>query len=319
MDVANVRAHYSPNPLYPLLYQYEDEDEDAYDTTNSSGSDSSDRDHYQSFYDASMAVLFDLPNTIVVSTYVLLTLVWAECLVQSRIHTVNTLQLKRKWLLGYTIFNSSLYFTQLVLYSTLVFVSRSKTVKNILYAGMTGMNCSAVGLVAFTYFYLNIKFAGFPTRSPFAKKAFRRISKVLALWTASRILWAIIMLVVYVKGIELLHANYSAVLLGFLFVACEIVPIVVMLDYSYMQIIGFERDETEAGAGGGLQSQIYSLIEQDFSGGDGHGHGNNGHGNGHGNGRGDDQGDWLGGFDLHDSFDFMARNVNAAVSNEPLL
>jgi hypothetical protein len=99
-----------------------------------------------------------------------------------------------------------------------------------------------------------------------------------------------------------------------MFVACEFVPIVVMLDYSYMQIIGFERDETEAGVGGGgLQSQIYSLIEQDFSGGDG-----NGYVNGHG--RGDDQGDWLGGFDLNDSFDFMARNVNAAVSNnEPLL
>jgi hypothetical protein len=94
-----------------------------------------------------------------------------------------------------------------------------------------------------------------------------------------------------------------------MFVACEFVPIVVMLDYSYMQIIGFERDETEAGVGGGgLQSQIYSLIEQDFSGGDG-----NGYVNGHG--RGDDQGDWLGGFDLNDSFDFMARNVNAAVSN----
>ena len=94
-----------------------------------------------------------------------------------------------------------------------------------------------------------------------------------------------------------------------MFVACEFVPIVVMLDYSYMQIIGFERDETEAGVGGGgLQSQIYSLIEQDFSGGDG-----NGYVNGHG--RGDDQGDWLGWFDLNDSFDFMARNVNAAVSN----
>jgi len=322
MDVANVRAHYSPNPLdyyyyhgaYSSSYSYSHghgktesqvsilQRQDADD----SGWDGNDRDHYQSFYDASMAVLFDLPNTIVVSTYVLLTLVWAECLIQSRIHTVDTLQLKRKWLLGYTIFNSSLYFTQLVLYTTLVFVSRSKMVKNILYAGMTGMNCSAVGLVAYTYFFLNIKFAGFPTRSPLAKKAFRRISKVLALWTVSRILWAIIMLVVYVEGIELLH--YSAVLLGFLFVACEIIPIVVMLDYSYMQIIGFERDET--GGGGGLQSQIYSLIEQDFSGGDGHGHGHM---------RGDDQGDWLGGFYLNDSFDFMARNANAAVSNEPLL
>jgi hypothetical protein len=305
MDVANVRAHYSPSPVNYHTYYYgntldgnadidvaaitvQAEDED--------GDDSRDQDHYQSFYDASMAVLFDLPNTIVVSTYILLTLVWAECFVQSRIHTVNTTQLKRKWMLGYTIFNSGLYFTQLVLYATLVFVSRSKMVKNVLYAGMTGINCCAVGLVTLMYFFLNIKFAGFPTRSPQAKKAFRRISKVLALWTVSRILWALIMLVVYVKGIELLH--FSSVLLGFSFVACEIVPIVVMLDYSYMQIIGFERDES------GFQSQIHSLVEQEFSGGDEH------DGDPHGE-------DWLGGFDLNDSFGFVERNDGA--SNEPLL
>jgi len=112
----------------------------------------------------------------------------------------------------------------------------------------------------------------------------------------SRILWALIMLVVYVKGIELLH--FSSVLLGFSFVACEIVPIAVMLDYSYMQIIGFERDES------GFQSQIHSLVEQEFSGGDEH------DGDSHGE-------DWLGGFDLNDSFGFVERNDGA--SNEPLL
>jgi len=301
MDVANVRAHYSPSPVNYHNHNRNHNHDYNYGTEtliqaeDKEGGAGSDQDHYQSFYDASMAVLFDLPNTIVVSTYILLTLVWAECFVQSRIHTVNTTQLKKKWLLGYTIFNSCLYSTQLVLYTALVFANRSKMVKNILYAGMTGMNCCAVGLVAAMYFFLNVKFAGFPTSSPQAKKAFRRISKVLALWTVARIMWAVIMLVVYVKGIELLH--FSSVLLGFLFVACEIIPIVVMLDYSYMQIIGFERDESS-----GFQSQMHSLVEQEFSGGDG---------------QAGEQGDWLGGFDLNDSFGFLERDEVA--SNEPLL
>ncbi len=51
MNMANVRAHYSLQPAH-------------------AGSD-----RHQLFYDRSMTVLFDLPNCMVVSTYVLLTLV----------------------------------------------------------------------------------------------------------------------------------------------------------------------------------------------------------------------------------------------------
>eukprot|EP00957_Ditylum_brightwellii_P057149 4330354-Ditylum_brightwellii.AAC.1 len=60
MDVANVRAHYA---LQPTGYHIH---------TNSTIAEP--RDKNQSFYDSSMTVLFDLPNAIVVSTYVLLTL-----------------------------------------------------------------------------------------------------------------------------------------------------------------------------------------------------------------------------------------------------
>ena len=64
MDIANVRAHYKPIP--------------SHSHSNS---------RTQNFYDTSLSVLFDLPNAIVVSTYVLLTLVWAERFLQSRFHT----------------------------------------------------------------------------------------------------------------------------------------------------------------------------------------------------------------------------------------
>merc|ERR1719343_87197 len=55
------------------------------------------------------------------------------------------------------------------------------------------------------------------------------------------------MLFIYIWNIELLQsttesgkANYSFVLLLFLFVICEIIPILTMLDYSYLTIIHFE-------------------------------------------------------------------------------
>lgn len=92
MNMANVRAHYSLQP-----------------NTNSRG------DKTQDFYDEAMTVLFDLPNCIVVSTYVLLTLVWAECFLEARFHTENAVYWKRRLLIGFMVFNTLLYAVCLVL------------------------------------------------------------------------------------------------------------------------------------------------------------------------------------------------------------
>eukprot|EP00553_Chaetoceros_curvisetus_P013774 CAMPEP_0204637762 /NCGR_PEP_ID=MMETSP0717-20131115/37501_1 /ASSEMBLY_ACC=CAM_ASM_000666 /TAXON_ID=230516 /ORGANISM="Chaetoceros curvisetus" /LENGTH=160 /DNA_ID=CAMNT_0051657277 /DNA_START=79 /DNA_END=561 /DNA_ORIENTATION=- len=128
---------------------------------------------------------------------------------------------------------------------------------------MTGINLAAVSMVGILYFYLNVKFAGYPLRSVRAQKSLNKISKVLAMWTISRILWAIAFLVVFVFQIELLHSSknpvLSPILLISLFVFCEIMPIIVMLDYSYIQIIGFERDN-------GRNQRVDTLVEQDFNG-----------------------------------------------------
>lgn len=67
LNLANVNAHYSLN--------------------SGDNQDDGDEDENQEFYDTAMTVLFDLPNCIVASTYVLFALVWAESFVHSRLHT----------------------------------------------------------------------------------------------------------------------------------------------------------------------------------------------------------------------------------------
>lgn len=218
MDIANVRAHYSPKP-----------------------STSTTEDQNQRFYDASMTVLFDLPNAIVVSTYVLLTLVWAECFLQSRLHTESVIKWKTRWLMCYTIFNFCLYSIQSILYLLVFWPIFYNVAKSILYAAMTGINFAAVILVCVLYYYLNLQFAGFPFRSRHTRESLKKISSVFALWSISRIVWAIAMLIVFIYGIELLQDSFwTPIVLFLLLLFCEIVPILAMLDYSFYQIIDFE-------------------------------------------------------------------------------
>lgn len=159
---------------------------------------------------------------------------------------------------------------------------------------MTCINAIALILVGFIYIALNLYFSGFPFRSTRHEKAFRKICKVLALWTISRLSWAIVMLVVYVKGIDLLH--YSSLLMAFLFIVCEILPIVAMLDYSYLHMVGLERNENTGNA---------NLVQEEFD----------------RDGRFDvgqnDHNDWLGLFNEYEEDDESSPQNNGL--NEPLL
>ena len=138
MNMANVRAHYSLQPTH------------SHDSTG---------DRHQAFYDKSMTVLFDLPNCMVVSTYILLALVWAECFVEARLHTESATQLKKTWLIYFMVFNSALYIAQLTLYGSIFFSPPTRVVRTIIYIGITGINFTAVLLVLFFYVYLNIRFS----------------------------------------------------------------------------------------------------------------------------------------------------------------
>lgn len=232
MDIANVRAHYSLKPTSTT------------DRQEQGGSSTARMDRNQKFYDAAFTVMFDLPNVVVVSTFVLLTLVWAECFLQSRFHTESAAKWKMRWLTGYMLFNALLYGTQIILYILVILPITAKVVRTVLYALSTSINFAAVILVLGLYIFLSVSFSGFPFRSVHLKESLRKISNVMALWSLSRVVWGSAMLVIYVENVELLQDSktpvLSAVVLFFLFLFCEIIPIVVMLDYSYMNMVGFE-------------------------------------------------------------------------------
>jgi len=233
LNIANVRAHYSMKKIA----RYQSRDENQNDSP-------SNQDKYQAFYDGSMTVMFDLPNCMIVSTYVLLTLVWTECFIQSKFHNENARDYRQKVLSGYMLFNAALYGTQTTLYILIFATSSSNVVRNVLYATVTGVNFIAVSLVCFLYIYLNIQFSGYPFRSPFLLKSLSKISQLMAVWSLTRIIWGIAMLLVYIYDVELLQDSntpiWSFMLLFLLFVICEIFPIFAMLDYSFMNIVGFE-------------------------------------------------------------------------------
>jgi len=240
MDLANVRAHYSLKPT-------------RHHTTNH---DNNNNDHpiekNQAFYDSSMTVLFDLPNAIVISTYVLLTLVWAECSLLSRFHTESTVKWRKRGLFWYMIFNTSLYATQIILY-ILIFMGGVESeqvviVRNVVNVAMASINLSAVCLVSLLYIYLNISFSGFPYRSQNSKESLRKISNVMLFWSLTRIVWGVAMLLAWTHDIDLLtsQGGWSPIILFVLLFFCEIIPIIALMDYSFMTIFDFERGATRA-------------------------------------------------------------------------
>jgi hypothetical protein len=235
MNRANVKAHYSLQPI---------------DRSKQPSSTQNEEDRNQAFYDKSMTVLFDLPNCVVVSTYVLLTMVWAECFLESRFHTESIIHWKKLWLKLYMGFNSLLYGCQLLLYSS-VLIATNNPVRTILYAAITGVNFFAVLMVLAFYLYLNIRFSGFPYRSLHSRQSLHKISSVMTLWSVTRIIWGVATLLVFMFNIELLQDSHtpfwSFLVLMLLFFVCEIVPIIAMLDYSYMNMIAMTetRDSGE--------------------------------------------------------------------------
>jgi hypothetical protein len=71
------------------------------------------------FFDKASLVLFDFPDFCFISAYVLLLVVWAEAILQSRRHWWSSANFRKTWMMGYVVFNSLLYIIQVALYSLL--------------------------------------------------------------------------------------------------------------------------------------------------------------------------------------------------------
>ena len=69
----------------------------------------------------------------------------------------------------------------------------------------------------------------------------------MTLWSLTRVIWGIATLLVFVYNIELLQDSdtpvWSFVVLLLMFFVCEILPIIALLDYSYLSLVGLERLE----------------------------------------------------------------------------
>ena len=158
------------------------------------------------------------------------------------------------------IFNSLLYTLQLTLYGSLFLAPPTKIVRSVIYIGITGINFTAVLLVLIFYLYLNLRFSGFPYRSQRLRMSLTRVSKAMTLWSLTRVVWGIATLLVFIYKIELLQDSdtpfWSFVVLLLMFFVCEILPIFVLLDYSYLSLVGLERIEIRWEEEGGDEPSI---------------------------------------------------------------
>ncbi|GMI20362.1 hypothetical protein TrRE_jg12225, partial [Triparma retinervis] len=140
-------------------------------------------DANQSFYDKAYVILFDLPDYIIVSTYLLQTLVYAECFLSSRLHTMDKGAFRRKLMKGYLAFNVVLYGGQMGLYILLFATGENEgfadSLRQLLFVIVTGVNYIAVVITITLYIVLTCKFSGFPFRSIGAERSFAKISWVV--------------------------------------------------------------------------------------------------------------------------------------------
>ena len=69
----------------------------------------------------------------------------------------------------------------------------------------------------------------------------------MSLWSLTRVIWGLATLLVFVYKIELLQDSntpvWSFAVLLLMFFVCEILPIIALLDYSYLSLVGLERVE----------------------------------------------------------------------------
>ena len=110
----------------------------------------------EDFYYKASLVQFDLPDFCFVSAYVLLLIVWAEAILQSRRHWLSSSSFKRMWILGYMIFNILLYSTQASLYS-LLFVPQinQRILGDFIYLTLTTISFGVPLLWICCYLYLS--------------------------------------------------------------------------------------------------------------------------------------------------------------------
>ena len=198
-------------------------------------------DDENTFYNNCVYVMFDLPDFIILSAYALLGLIWGEVALRSRVNYLSSKRTRRPWRIAYLVFNCVLYTIQLLLY-TLIFVdtANSSQFLEILFITLSFINYG-LPLVFFLFFiYYELKFSGFPYRSPRAKARVNCVSRAMLVWTLSRIAWGVSMLTATLRDfLQARTGNQTFVMVAIVcvFMVSEIWPFFVALDKDLLLVL----------------------------------------------------------------------------------
>mmetsp|Transcript_7603 Transcript_7603/g.10577 ORF Transcript_7603/g.10577 Transcript_7603/m.10577 type:complete len:371 (+) Transcript_7603:12-1124(+) len=143
------------------------------------------------FYSKAIYVLFDLPDFLLVSTYVLLLLLWAESFLSSRKHWLSSRNYRHFWHSLYLFFNTVLYGAQLFIY---VFVFFGDLGIYLLYLVPALLTIVVPVVHLCLYVFMSLRFAGFPLSSISAGQRLKQITRVTLVWSLGRVLWSLVIL-----------------------------------------------------------------------------------------------------------------------------
>lgn len=195
-------------------------------------------------YATVVAILFDLPDFMLISTYVLLVIVWAEAFLGSRSHWLSARHFKRDWHRAYLVFNLLLYGAQLCLYAAIL-LSDLNAVR-FLYLVPACVTFVVPLTHLLLYIFLSLTFAGFPTVSAAAADRVAQLTRVTAVWTAARFLWATAVLTSIFKRTVSPHLRHNTgVAMVALFFLCEIIPFLLTLDSEVLHILDDEENKRD--------------------------------------------------------------------------
>ncbi|KAL4152008.1 hypothetical protein PRNP1_008943 [Phytophthora ramorum] len=209
------------------------------------------------FYNKVVAVLFNLPDFLFVSSYLLLVLVWAEAFQSSRRHWFSAAVFRRKWMIFYLVFNGGLYLTQLVLYASLFLYDengifdddkqdRLSVIPAMIFYLVAAADLFLPIIIFSTWLYLTLSLSGFPFKSPSAQLRLQHVGRLVMAWSFGRILYSVMTLLTFTKGWFNVHrenASTQAMLLVVVFFAAELIPIYLTLDKRLLAMLSVENYE----------------------------------------------------------------------------
>ena len=219
-------------------------------------------------FDKVMISLNVLPDFVVISTYVLLMLIWLENVYNARRHWFSAHTFRRNCLIAYLVFNILLYASQLIMYLALLTpvlkFSAEEVLHAIVYTELAG-NVGLPAVMLLIWLGTSVKLAGFPLKNERAAERLACVNRNAVVWTVGRVLYGALLLAVV--GRDWFSSSKVVtdpspwvydILYTCLYVFTEIVPFLRSLSdyklYQLVMIVQAERDDKAAGLGRALPS-----------------------------------------------------------------